>query len=65
MKINKLVIAMSLVVFSICFGLNGMKADAAIAVNYLDLRFTNNFTHNIVIEAIAKDGVLTVSLLRG
>ena len=39
--------------------------DAAIAENYLDLRFTNNFTHNIVIEAIAKDGVLTVSLLRG
>ena len=39
--------------------------DAAIAENYLDLRFTNNFTHNIIIEAIAKDGVLTVSLLRG
>ena len=39
--------------------------DAAIAENYLDLRFTNNFTYNIVIEAIAKDGVLTVSLLRG
>ena len=39
--------------------------DAAIAENYLDLRFTNNFAHNIVIEAIAKDGVLTVSLLRG
>ena len=39
--------------------------DAAIAENYLDLRFINNFTHNIMIEAIAKDGVLTVSLLRG
>ena len=39
--------------------------DAAIAENYLDLRFTNNFAYNIVIEAIAKDGVLTVSLLRG
>lgn len=39
--------------------------DAAIAENYLDLRFTNNFEHDIVIEAIAKDGVLTVSLVRG
>lgn len=39
--------------------------DAAIAENYLDLCFKNNFKHDVVIEAIAKDGVLTVSLLRG
>ena len=39
--------------------------DAAIAENYLDLRFKNTFEHDIVIEAIAKDGVLTVSLLKG
>lgn len=39
--------------------------DAAIAENYLDLRFKNTYDHNIVIEAIAEDGVLTVSLLRG
>lgn len=39
--------------------------DAAIAENYLDLRFKNTFEYDIVIEAIAKDGVLTVSLLRG
>lgn len=39
--------------------------DAAIAENYLDLRFKNNFEYNIVIEATAKDGVLTVSLVRG
>ena len=29
MKINKIIVAMSLVVFGMCFGLNGMKADAA------------------------------------
>ncbi len=39
--------------------------DAAIAENYLDLRFKNTYDYDIVIEAIAKDGVLTVSLLRG
>lgn len=39
--------------------------DAAIAENYLDLRFKNTFDYDIIIEAIAKDGVLTVSLLRG
>lgn len=39
--------------------------DAAIAENYLDLRFKNTYDYNIVIEAIAKDGVLTVSLLKG
>lgn len=39
--------------------------DAAIAENYLDLRFKNNFDYDIVIEASAKDGVLTVSLIRG
>ena len=39
--------------------------DAAISENVQDLRFTNNNSYNVVIEAIAKDGVLTVSLLRG
>ena len=39
--------------------------DAAISENVQDLRFTNNSSFNIIIEAIAKDGVLTVSLLRG
>lgn len=39
--------------------------DAVISKGYLDLRFKNTFDYNIVIEATAKDGVLTVSLLRG
>lgn len=39
--------------------------DAAIAENYLDLRFKNTYNYDIVIEAIAQDGVLTVSLLKG
>lgn len=39
--------------------------DAAIAENYLDLRFKNTYNYDIIIEAIAKDGVLTVSLLKG
>ena len=39
--------------------------DAAIAENYLDLRFKNTYDYDIVIDAVAKDGVLTVSLLRG
>ena len=39
--------------------------DAAIAENYLDLRFKNTFDFDIVIEATAQNGVLTVSLLRG
>ena len=39
--------------------------DATIAKGYLDLRFKNTCNYNIVIEAVAKDGVLTVSLLRG
>ena len=39
--------------------------DAAISENCQDLRFKNNFDYNIIIEAVAKDGVLTVSLLRG
>ena len=38
--------------------------DAAISENVQDLRFKNTAAYNIVIEAIAKDGVLTVSLLR-
>lgn len=41
------------------------KLDAAIAENYLDLRFTNDTSHNIVIQSDAKDGVLTVTLLKG
>ena len=39
--------------------------DASIAENVQDLRFKNNSAYNVVIEASAKDGVLTVSLLRG
>ena len=39
--------------------------DATIAKGYLDLRFKNTYDYDIVIEAVAKDGVLTVSLLRG
>ena len=39
--------------------------DAVISKGYLDLRFKNTYNYNIVIEATAKDGVLTVSLLRG
>lgn len=38
--------------------------DAAIAEGYLDLRFTNPFDCKIEIEAIAKDGVLTISILK-
>ena len=39
--------------------------DAVISKGYLDLCFKNTYDYDIVIEAIAKDGVLTVSLLRG
>lgn len=39
--------------------------DATIAKGVYDLRFKNTFDFDIVIEAVAKDGVLTVSLLRG
>lgn len=38
--------------------------DAAIAEGAWDLRFTNPFEHKVMIEAIAKDGVLTINLLR-
>lgn len=39
--------------------------DAAIAENYLDLRFKNNLQHDIIIESVANNGVLTVTLRRG
>lgn len=39
--------------------------DAVIAKGAFDLRFTNYFTHDVIIEATAIDGVLTVSILRG
>lgn len=39
--------------------------DAAIAENLLDLRFKNTFDHDIVIDASAADGVLTVAFRRG
>ena len=39
--------------------------DAVISKGYLDLRFKNTYDYDIVIEAVAKDGVLTVSLLKG
>lgn len=38
--------------------------DAAIAEGAWDLRFTNRFEHKVMIEATAKDGVLTISLLK-
>ena len=41
------------------------KLDAAIAENYLDLRFENTRTENIIIESVAMDGVLTVTLRKG
>lgn len=41
------------------------KLDAAIAENYLDLRFKNETMHNIIIESTANDGVLTVTLKKG
>ena len=39
--------------------------DAVIAKNIKDLKFKNTTNHNIIIDAVAKDGVLTVNLLRG
>lgn len=39
--------------------------DATIAKGVYDLRFKNTYDYDLVIEAIAKDGVLTVSLLKG
>lgn len=39
--------------------------DAVIAKNIKDLKFKNTTNYNIVIDAAAKDGVLTVNLLRG
>lgn len=41
------------------------KLDAAISENVQDLRFKNNSDYNILIESLAKDGVLTVTLKRG
>ena len=38
--------------------------DAAIAEGYWDLRFTNPFACNLMIEATAKDGVLTINILK-
>ena len=38
--------------------------DAAISEGYWDLRFNNSFAHKMMIEATAKDGVLTISLLK-
>ena len=39
--------------------------DAVIAKNIKDLKFKNTTNYNIIIDAVAKDGVLTVNLLRG
>ena len=39
--------------------------DAVIAKNIKDLKFKNTTNYNIIIDAAAKDGVLTVSLLKG
>ena len=39
--------------------------DAVIAKNIKDLKFKNTTNHNIINDAVAKDGVLTVNLLRG
>lgn len=39
--------------------------DAVIAKNIKDLKFENTKDHNIIIDAVASDGVLTVRLLRG
>lgn len=39
--------------------------DAVIAKNIKDLKFVNTTNHDIIIDAVAKDGVLTVNLLRG
>lgn len=38
--------------------------DAAIAEGAWDLRFTNPFEHKIMVEAVAKDGALTINLLK-
>lgn len=38
--------------------------DAAISQGYQDLKFTNPFEHKLMIEAVAKDGVLTVNILK-
>ena len=38
--------------------------DAAIAEGAWDLRFTNPFNHKLMIESVARDGVLTISLVK-
>ena len=52
---------------SVTYGAGGgtSRYTLEIAKNIKDLKFKNTTNHNIIIDAVAKDGVLTVNLLRG